>query len=93
MNKDFNVYKWRRNYLAENEDSTLKDLLNDFKKQIRGAFLEDGYIKTEDRSAPGEEEKVRKIFLKHGYILSKVKRIEGEPDERLDMIKYFYEKK
>jgi hypothetical protein len=92
MNKDFNVYKWRRNYLAENEASTPKDLLNKFKEKIRGAFLRDEYIETEDRSVSGEEEKVRKIFSDHGYTLSKVERIEGEPGERLDMIRYYYTK-
>jgi hypothetical protein len=92
MNKDFNVYKWRRDHLVENEASTPKDLLNKFKEKIRGAFLRDEYIETEDRSSSGEEEKVRKIFSDHGYTLSKVERIEGEPGERLDMVRYYYTK-
>jgi len=92
MNKDFNVYKWRREQLAENEASTPKDLLNKFKEKIKGAFLKDEYIETEDRGSSTEEEKVKKLYSDHGYTLSKVERIEGEPGERLDMVRYYYKK-
>jgi hypothetical protein len=91
MSKDFNVYKWRREHLNENETSP-KDLLNKFKEKVRGAFLRDEYIETEDRGSSTEEEKVRTLFSDHGYTLSKVERIEGEPGERLDMVRYYYKK-
>lgn len=91
MSKDFNVYKWRREQLVENETSP-KDLLNKFKEKIKGAFLRDKYIETEDRGSSTEEEKVRKLFSDYGYTLSKVERIEGEPGERLDMVRYYYKK-
>jgi len=94
MNKDFNVYKWRREHLTENEMPKISpnELLKLFKEKVRGAFLRDEYIETEDRGSSTEEEKVKKLFSDHGYTLSKVERIEGEPGERLDMVRYYYKK-
>jgi len=91
MRKDFNVYQWRRDHLFENKETTPQDLLKKFQEEIKGAFLKekDKYIETENRGSSKEEEKVKKLFLDHGYTLSKVEEIEGEPGERLNMVRYF----
>lgn len=92
MRKDFNVYQWRRDHLFENKDVTPQDLLGKFKEKIKGAFLKEKYIETEDRGSDTEEEKVKNLFSDHGYTLSKVEKIEGERGERIAMVRYYFTK-
>ena len=71
MNKDFNVYKWRRDHLTENESSLTPDeLFNAFKQELskgRGMLRSDqNRIKILSRFAPDEKDAIA-FFKSKGY--------------------------
>jgi len=94
MSKDFNVYKWRRDQLIENEATKTPDeLFAAFRKEFNTGFHRDdqNLIKTLSRYAPLETQ-VKELFDKYGYTL-KVSYIDAEPGERGAETFYYYNKK
>jgi hypothetical protein len=97
MNKDFNVYKWRREHLTEIvvgvQNKTPDELFAAFKEEFNiGSHRDDlKVIKTLSRYSPPEA-KVKELFDKYGYTLT-VSKIDAEPGERGAETWFYYKKK
>jgi hypothetical protein len=96
MNKDFNVYKWRREQLIESEMSKMSpdELLKLFKEktgikgEIRHRTDKNAFIVNLRNIPAGMDEKmIKDLFEKNGYTYS---RDEFEDEDRPTQIWYYY---
>jgi len=96
MNKDFNVYKWRRDQLVESEMSKMSpdELFKAFKEktgikgEIRHRTDKNAFIVNLRNIPSGMDERIIKdLFEKNGYTYSKD---EFEDEDRPTQIWYYY---
>lgn len=86
MNKDFNVYKWRRDQLTENEARPIGTYY-DRPGKFEGKEY-DGYVRLRPKTSDDE---IKSEFTKKGYV--EIGWDEIDDDDRGTLVHVYYKKK
>lgn len=95
MSNDFNVHKWRREFLNEGKTESVSEteLFAAFKKEFGSGSHTPGnnMITILEKNAP-KDNAAKAFFNKHGYSVT-IETDEGERGEREPKVEYHYKKK